>query len=165
MGNLETSEAVAFLRNVRDIVGDGGSLLLGADLRKDRATVEAAYNDSAGVTAAFNLNALDVVNERLGADFDAQKFRHEAVYDSEAGRIEMRLISRERQTVQVGAQRFEFEPEEYILTEYSHKYRLEDVAALAAEAGMAVERVWTDPDGLFSVQYLRVTNGTSTAVA
>ncbi len=164
MGNFEASEAVAFLRSVRDIVGDGGSLLLGADLRKDRATVEAAYNDAAGVTAAFNLNALDVINDRLGADFDPKQFRHEAVYDSEAGRIEMRLISQERQTVQVGAQCIEFEPQEYILTEYSHKYRLEDVAALAAEAGMAVERVWTDPDDLFSVQYLRATNGTSTAV-
>jgi len=164
MGNLESSDAVAFLRNVCDVVGDGGSLLLGADLRKDRATLEAAYNDAAGVTAAFNLNALEVVNDRLGADFDPSRFRHEAIYDSEAGRIEMRLVSRQRQTVQLGAQRIEFEPQEYILTEYSHKYRLEEVAALAAEAGMAVEQVWTDPDNLFSVQHLRVANGRPTAV-
>jgi len=161
VGNLVERQAVAFLRNVCDVVGDGGSLLLGADLRKDRKILEAAYNDAAGVTAAFNLNALDVVNDRLGADFDVDQFRHEAVYDNDAGRIEMRLVSQERQSVQVGDKTIEFEPQEYILTEYSHKYRLEDVAAMAARVGMTVERVWTDPDELFSVQHLRVTGAGS----
>lgn len=155
LGNMEADDGVAFLRNVHDVVGEKGALLLGADLRKARKILEAAYNDSAGVTAAFNLNALSVANERVGADFDPDNFRHRAVYDEDAGRIEMRLISRKHQTVRIGDERFEFEPDEYMITEYSHKYRMEDVEALAAQAGMNVERAWTDPDRLFSVQYLR----------
>lgn len=155
LGNMETDDGVAFLQNVHDVVGEKGALLLGADLRKDRNILEAAYNDAAGVTAAFNLNALHVANERVGSDFDPDSFRHRAVYDEEAGRVEMRLVSRKRQTVRVGNERFEFEPDEYMITEYSHKYRMEDVEAMAVQAGMTVERAWTDPDRLFSVQYLR----------
>jgi len=146
---------VRFLANVRHVVGDTGSLLLGADLRKDKTILEAAYNDAGGVTAAFNLNALNVVNDRLGADFDVGNFEHRAVYDEEAGRVEMRLISRTRQSVQVGDKRYDFEPDEYMITEYSHKYRMEDLDAMATEAGLSVDRVWTDPERLFSVQYLR----------
>jgi dimethylhistidine N-methyltransferase len=154
IGNFPRGMAASLLRAVRSDVGPGGAMLIGVDLEKDRALLERAYNDAAGVTAEFNLNLLVRLNRELGADFDLGAFRHEAVWDEAAGRIEMRLISTRAQTVNVAGHDFEFAPGEILVTEYSHKYSLEGFRRLAEANGFAVERVWTDPEALFSVQLL-----------
>ena len=129
---------------------------MGADLRKDPEVLKAAYNDAEGVTAKFNLNILEVVNRELDTDFDPALFEHTAEYDEQEGRIEMRLVSREDQQVAIGERTIELAAGEFIVTEYSHKYRMEDVEGLAKEAGMTVERVWMDRKRMFSLQLLRV---------
>ena len=154
IGNFNADESVALLRNVAAILGRTGGLLIGVDLRKDPAVLEAAYNDALGVTAAFNLNLLTRLNRELAADFDLDRFHHRAIYDQDAGRIEMQLVSAAAQTVHIDEHAFHFAPDEVLRTEYSHKYTLEQFAGLAAAAGLAVRQVWTDPERLFSVQYL-----------
>ena len=156
IGNLELKEAAAFLENVRGLIGRQGRLLMGVDLRKDPEVLKAAYNDAEGVTAKFNLNILEVVNRELDADFDPDLFEHTAEYVEQEGRIEMRLVSLEDQRVAIGERTIDLAAGEFIVTEYSHKYRMEDVERLAKGAGMAVERVWTDSRCLFSLQLLRV---------
>jgi dimethylhistidine N-methyltransferase len=156
IGNLVPDEARDFLRRIASWCGRGGGLLIGVDLRKDRPTLEAAYNDREGVTAEFNLNLLDRINRELGADFDRDGFAHRAIYDEAQGRIEMRLISRRPQTVAVQGHMVAFDEGEWITTEYSYKYSLAGFRELAAAAGFAVAQVWTDERGLFSVQYLAV---------
>ena len=158
IGNLEMDEAVAFLNNVRGLIGRQGRLLLGVDLRKDPEVLWAAYNDAEGVTAKFNLNILEVVNRELGADFDPALFEHYAEYFELQGRMEMRLVSREDQQVAIGERTIDLAEGEFIVTEYSHKYRMEDVERLAKGAGMTVGRIWTDRRRLFSLQLLRVAN-------
>jgi len=159
IGNLEPADAEAFLRRIASWCGPGGGLVIGVDLKKDHATLEAAYNDRAGVTAAFNLNLLERMNRELDADFDLEGFRHRAVYDAERGRIEMRLISRRPQTARLQEQAIAFDEGEWITTEYSYKYALEDFRRLAARAGFEVAQVWTDDRHLFSVQYLTLGGG------
>ena len=154
IGNFTRAEAVDFLRHVASVVGAGGGLLIGVDLQKEPAIIEAAYNDAAGVTADFNKNLLARINRELGATFDIDQFAHRAFYHAEAGRIEMHLESLADQCVRLGDLQIRFHAGETILTEYSHKYRLDAFEALAAEAGFAVEQVWTDADRLFSVQEL-----------
>lgn len=154
IGNLEPADAEGFLRSVVELCGPSSGLLIGVDLRKDRARLEAAYNDRRGVTAAFNLNLLARINSELGADFDLDGFRHQAVYDAEAGRIVMYLVSRRPQTVHLQGHAIAFAEGERITTEYSYKYEIAGLHALAARAGYAVVRVWTDPEALFSVHYL-----------
>jgi dimethylhistidine N-methyltransferase len=154
IGNLLPEEAEGFLRRIAGWCGPNSGLLIGVDLRKDRAILEPAYNDARGVTAAFNLNLLDHVNRALGADFDLDGFRHRAVYDDTAGRIEMRLISRRPQTVRIQGEQIRFDEGEWITTEYSYKYRIEDFHRLAARAGFQPARVWTDDRQLFSVHFL-----------
>jgi len=154
IGNFPRGMAADLLRAVRSDVGPGGAMLIGVDLEKDRAVLERAYNDAAGVTAEFNLNLLVRLNRELGADFDLGAFRHEAVWDETAGRIEMRLISTGAQTVHVAGHEFAFAPGEILVTEYSHKYSLEGFRRLAEANGFTVARTWTDPDALFSVQLL-----------
>ena len=154
IGNFPRGMAADLLRAVRSDVGPGGAMLIGVDLEKDRALLEQAYNDAAGVTAEFNLNLLVRLNRELGADFDLDAFRHEAVWDEAAGRIEMRLVSTRAQTVHVVGHDFAFAPGEILVTEYSHKYSLEGFRRLAEANGFAVARVWTDPAALFSVQLL-----------
>ena len=122
-------------------------------MKKDRATLEAAYDDAAGVTAAFNLNLLDRINRELDGTFDPDGFRHRAVWNEEAGRIETYLISLRDQTVTVDGVPFRFAEGERIHTENSHKYTIDGFARFAAEAGFTLRRAWTDPDDLFSVQY------------
>jgi dimethylhistidine N-methyltransferase len=156
IGNLEPDEANRFLRRVAGLCGEGGGLLVGVDLKKDRAILEPAYNDSRGVTAAFNLNILERINRDLGADFDLDSFRHLAVYNEHAGRIEMQLISRRKQTVRVGEAEIYFADGEVITTEHSYKYSREEFRHAAERAGFTVEQVWTDTQDLFSVQLLRV---------
>jgi len=154
IGNFTHRQARDLLQVMYTEAGDGGALLIGVDLRKERRILEHAYNDAAGVTAEFNLNLLARMNRELNAEFDLNCFNHRANWNAEAGRIEMRLVSRTEQVVKVAGEPICFARGEAILTEYSHKYELGELAALAADAGFEVARVWTDADSLFSVQFL-----------
>jgi dimethylhistidine N-methyltransferase len=154
IGNLTPAEATAFLRNVRTLVGDDGALVLGADLKKDPQRLHDAYNDAAGVTAAFTLNLLRRMNRELQATFDLSAFAHEAFYDEAEGRIEIYVRSLEHQTVTVAGQRFEFAAGERIHTEYSYKYDTADLTGLAEAGGFRLAETWTDPERLFAVAYL-----------
>ena len=157
IGNLEPGDAQAFLRNARQLLGSDGALVLGADLKKDPDMLHAAYNDSAGVTAAFSLNLLQRMNRELGANFDIDAFAHEAFYNAEAGRIEIYIRSLRAQSVLVAGRRFFFDAGDRIHTEYSYKYDLDDIDALVTPAGFIRARTWIDPDQLFSVHYLVAT--------
>jgi dimethylhistidine N-methyltransferase len=159
IGNFEAAEAERFLRRVATLVGDGGGLLIGADLHKDRTTIERAYNDDAGVTAAFNRNLLVRINRETGADFDVDAFSHYAFYDEAQRRIEMRLIAGRSMTVEVpdeggSGHVFTFDEGDHITTEYSHKYTPEDFAALAQRTGWRVQCVWADDRQWFGVWLL-----------
>jgi dimethylhistidine N-methyltransferase len=151
IGNLTPNEAHAFLSMTR---GQAARMLVGVDMKKDANILHAAYNDSRRVTAAFNLNMLARINRELGADFDLQRFSHYAFYNAAAGRIEMHLVSLARQTVRIGRHRFEFDAGESIHTENSYKYSVEGFRALAARAGYAGRKVWTDRKGLFALHGL-----------
>ncbi|MDJ0759520.1 MAG: L-histidine N(alpha)-methyltransferase [Woeseiaceae bacterium] len=154
IGNFEHEDSRALLEVMYGEAGANGALLIGVDLQKDTAILERAYNDSAGVTAAFNRNMLTHLNREFGSDFNVEAYRHDALYNVDKGRIELRLVAESAQTVRLGDASIEIDAGEGILTEYSHKYTLEGFAELAASAGFTVERVWTDEDKLFSVQYL-----------
>lgn len=154
IGNFTPPDAQRFLARMAQVAGAGGGILIGADLRKDPAILEAAYDDAAGVTAAFDRNLLVRINRELAADFPVERFRHEAVWNDGEGRVEMHLVSLDARTVTVAGRRFAFAAGESIHTENSYKYTLPGFAALAAGAGLAVRRVWTDPRGWFSVQWL-----------
>lgn len=156
IGNLEPLVARSFLERVCRLCGKSGGLIIGVDLQKPRAVIESAYNDAAGVTAAFNLNLLVRANRELGADFDLSCWYHRAVYNEQEGRIEMNLISRGEQRVHVGDREFCFAPEEKIITEFSYKYTQAGFAALAAQAGFQLARVWTDPQQLFAIFHFTV---------
>ncbi len=153
IGNFEPSEALEFLRRIANVAGRGGGLLIGVDLQKDQGVIEAAYNDSAGVTAQFNLNLLEHINREVGADFDLIQWRHRAIYNSEAGRIEMYLISTIDQTVHIGAREFRFRAGEKILTEHSYKHTPEGFIVLARQAGFDFVKLWTDDARLFGIFY------------
>jgi len=153
IGNFTNEDALELLRVMHGEAGEGGALLIGVDLQKDPDIIERAYNDSAGVTAEFNLNVLRHLNREFGADFKLDAFSHSAEYNPEEGRVELRLVSSEQQDVNVGDEAFTIEEDEAILTEYSHKYTLESFARMAGHAGFDVVRVWTDAERLFSVQY------------
>lgn len=157
IGNFQTRQAVEFLKVMAAECDHGGGLLIGVDLRKDPAVLEAAYNDSAGVTAQFNLNVLRRLNRELGAGFALDKWRHRAVWNDADSCIEMRLYSTGDQQVTAAGRSFSFPAGSYILTEHSYKYTLERFAQLARRAGFEVEHVWLDEKRLFSVQYLRET--------
>ena len=154
IGNLTEGEAVQLLTNMRAILGDGGRLIIGADLKKDVRRLLAAYDDAAGITAAFNLNLLHRANRELGADFDVGRFAHAASYDVRHGRIDMHLVSQAEQAVTVLGQRFRFAAGERIHTEHSHKYDLDGFRALAQRAGWFPQVVWIDAERLFSVHVL-----------
>ena len=151
IGNFEESQAIDLLRGIVRLVGPGGGLLIGFDLKKDTEVLEAAYNDELGITAEFNLNLLDRINRELKADFNLDRFEHRAVYDPNAGRIEIGLVSRKEQTVCVDGEQFDFAGDEAIHTEHSHKYRLEEFQQLAATAGCRQIRAWTDERKYFGV--------------
>ncbi len=159
IGNFDPEAARVFLARMAEAAGPDGGLLVGVDLKKDRATLEAAYNDPEGVTAAFNKNVLLRANRELGANFDVECFAHRAFYNVAHGCIEMHLVSREDQAVTVGDVTIAFAAGESIRTERSYKYAPDEFAALAARAGFAVEKVWTDDAGFFSVQYAIVRRG------
>ncbi|NIF92603.1 L-histidine N(alpha)-methyltransferase [Burkholderia sp. Cy-637] len=153
IGNFSNREADTFLGCTAALLA-GGGLLIGVDLVKDTAVLERAYNDAAGVTAAFNLNLLARANAELGADFDLDAWRHRAFYDSRLQRIEMHLVSLRAQTVKVGGQAFEFAEDETIHTENSRKFTLDGFREMAERAGYVPRKVWTDEAQLFSLHWL-----------
>jgi dimethylhistidine N-methyltransferase len=153
IGNFEPDEAVQFLRRIANVCRGGGGLLIGVDLKKDRQVLEAAYNDSTGVTAEFDLNLLERINRELGADFDLDQWRHRAIYNATGGRIEMYLISEIDQFVHFNEHKFHFRRGEKIVTEFSYKYTPGEFAALAGQAGFEFVRMWSDEAHLFGVFY------------
>ena len=155
LGNFERAEAVGLLRSMRGTMGDDGAALVGIDLDKDPAVIEAAYNDAAGVTAAFTLNLLHRLNRELGADFDVGAFEHRARYCTRRRRIETDLVSLRDQHASIAGQRFDFAEGEGIRVEYSHKYTDADFAEMCAEAGLRVAQAWNDGDDWFGLRLLR----------
>lgn len=154
IGNLTPIEAARLLAVLRATLSPGGRLIVGVDLKKDTRRLVAAYNDKAGVTAAFNLNLLARINRELGGNFDLEGFRHEAIYNARDGRIEMHLVSRRDQTAEVAGRRFRFRKGETIHTENSYKYTVRQFQDLARASGWLPARVWTDAGNLFSVHEL-----------
>jgi dimethylhistidine N-methyltransferase len=158
IGNFEPKEALEFLCRIANVSGRGGGLLIGVDLQKDQNVIEAAYNDKAGVTAEFNLNLLAHINRETGANFDLSRWQHRAIYNAEAGRIEMYLISATDQTVCIQDREFRFRASEKILTEHSYKHTPEGFIALARQAGFDFVKLWTDEARLFGVFYFVTTS-------
>jgi L-histidine N-alpha-methyltransferase len=158
VGNFERPVAADFLAELRRGLSADDRLLLGVDLRKDARVLERAYDDAAGVTAAFNLNLLERINRELGGDFDLASFRHRARYDEREGRVEMHLESLRAQRVRIAALGLElvFQAGETIHTENSYKYSAEEIDALAAAGGFEVESRWYDAEHRFSLQTLRL---------
>ncbi|PJK28046.1 L-histidine N(alpha)-methyltransferase [Minwuia thermotolerans] len=154
IGNLEREEAAEFLRGARRTVGQGGFLVIGVDLKKDPAILEAAYDDAEGVTAAFNLNLLRRINRELDGDFELNAFSHRALWNDAEGRIEMHLVSERDQAVAVAGRRFDFREGETLHTENSHKYGLDEFRTMAEDAGLHARRSLTDANDLFSVHVL-----------
>ena len=142
------------LRLIADCCGDDGGLLIGFDLQKTPAVIEAAYNDQLGVTAAFNKNLLRRINRELDANFNVDQFEHLAFYNDLAGRIEMHLVSQRSQSVRIAGSQFHLHWGETILTEYSHKYTLDGFSRMAESGGWRRRDVWTDDLDYFAVMYL-----------
>ncbi|VAW79030.1 hypothetical protein MNBD_GAMMA14-276 [hydrothermal vent metagenome] len=155
IGNFEPEEAVLFLNNVLNLVRPDGCLLVGVDLKKSPDTLNRAYNDAQGITAAFNLNILTHINRELNTDFNIDGFEHKAFYNELPGRVEMHLVSKTSQAVTLGGKVFEFKRGESIHTENSYKYSVSEFHSLARRAGFSTERTWTDRNGLFSIHYLK----------
>jgi len=155
VGNFEPDGVVRFLRHCAELLGPSGAMLVGVDLKKDPAILNRAYNDAAGVNAAFNLNLLTRINRELGGDLDVGRFAHVAFYNAELGRMELYLESRATQRVTIAGRRFEFATGERVHTENSYKYGVDEFGALAARAGFRPVDTWTDAHRLFSVHYLR----------
>ncbi|SEM16440.1 dimethylhistidine N-methyltransferase [Pseudoxanthomonas sp. GM95] len=155
LGNFTNDDAVHLLDAMRQTMGEGGCALIGIDLDKDDALIEAAYNDAAGVTAAFTLNLLARLNREIGSDFDLDGFRHRAVYARKRLRIETFLVSQRGQTVHVGDRAFSFDDGEAIQVEYSHKYTDARFAELAARAGLKITHGWNDARDWFGLRLLQ----------
>jgi len=156
IGNFEPEQAKVLLQHVAQTLSSGGKLLIGVDLQKSQAILDSAYNDSQGLTAAFNLNLLARFNRELGADFNLDDFRHHAFYNAAAGRVEMYLISMATQQVHIGNHCINFLRGDGIHTENSYKYTIEGFQQIAADAGFTPLKVWTDEEELFSVHCLQV---------
>lgn len=154
IGNLDRPGAIEFLKRCRHVVGPEGAMLVGVDLKKDPRLLHAAYNDAAGVTASFTMNLLTRMNRELGADFDLNKFMHDASYNPVEGKVEIFIRSLAEQVVAVAGERFHFRRGEGIHTEDSCKYSVAEFQALASRAGFAPGRVWTDDAKLFSIHLL-----------
>jgi len=154
IGNFEPPQAAHLLTHFGRVLGGGATLIVGVDLVKDKAVLEAAYDDAAGVTAAFNRNLLVRIERELGAILDVEGFSHRAFFDADASRIEMHLVSRRVQTIDLAGHSFTFAEGETIHTENSYKYTLESFRTLAEAAGWTTQATWTDADGLFSIHAL-----------
>jgi dimethylhistidine N-methyltransferase len=155
IGNFTPEAALAMLRDLRLLCGETGGVLIGVDLVKPAAILEPAYDDALGVTAAFNLNLLARLNREAGADFDLDAFRHEALWNAAASRIEMHLFAKREQVVTIGGRSIHFRTAESIHTENSYKHTPEALAAIARDAGWEPRQVWTDDAGLFGIFLLR----------
>jgi uncharacterized SAM-dependent methyltransferase len=153
---MEPELAGEFLSGLRLWIGADGGVLIGVDLHKPEALLNAAYNDASGVTASFNLNILNCINRLADADFDTRKFSHRAFYNRQCQRIEMHLVSREPQTVKLNGSVLHFEQGETLHTENSYKYSLESFGALVDAAGFSLQKSWLDKEQLFSVHFLTV---------
>lgn len=156
IGNFNQEEVVEFLGKLRSMAGQGGSLLIGVDLIKDKEVLEAAYDDKNGVTAEFNKNLLHRINDELNADFDPNAFAHNAFFNDEESRIEMHLTSQQDQSVKIKDKIFEFAKGETIHTENSYKYSVSSFTTLAQDNGFELEKVWQDENELFGLFYLNV---------
>ncbi len=156
IGNFEPEERQHFLKRIARAVGPGGGLIIGVDLVKDADTLEAAYDDAEGVTAAFNLHILERIKQELGAGVDVAAFSHLAEFNAEKQRVEMHLVSTKAQKICVAGRCFCFAEGETIHTENSYKYTVEGFQAVAREAGFAPQKTWVDDAGLFSIHYLEV---------
>lgn len=152
LGNFSNDEAVALLRAMRATMGDHGNALIGIDLQKDVALIEAAYNDAAGVTADFTLNLLVRLNREIGSNFVLGNFHHRAIYNADAGRIETSLVSQRDQIVAIGGRTFGFAAGEAMQVECSHKYSSPGFARLVARAGLRVVDAWNDPLDWFGIR-------------
>jgi L-histidine N-alpha-methyltransferase len=155
IGNFGPARARDLLAGMARVLGRRARLVIGVDLVKSTALLEAAYDDANGVTAAFNLNLLERINRELDADFRLDRFRHKAFFNATESRIEMHLESLRAQNVRVGTRTFSFAAGETIHTENSYKYTLDSFAALADAAGWRTRRTWTDDSRLFSVHLLQ----------
>lgn len=156
IGNFSRPEAENFLVMAAGMLGNGGGLVIGVDLKKDPKLLHAAYNDANGVTAEFNLNLLARINRELEGTFDLSAFTHDARYVEHKGRVEMHLVSLKDQTVVIQGRPFEFKKDESIHTENSHKYDIDEFHEMGRQAGFAPDKTWTDDNNLFSVHYLKV---------
>lgn len=156
IGNYTPEQAADFLHHVRRLVGVSGGLLIGVDLEKDKDILNRAYNDNAGVTAAFNLNCMNHINAITGSNFDIDQFRHIAFYNEFDSRIEMHLESLSDQRLNLLGEVIPISAGERILTEYSYKYSIDRFAELAVSVGLEPQAQWVDDDGLFSIQYFTV---------
>ena len=156
ISNFDQEDALAFLRSLRTVLSPGDALLLGADLKKDRKILEAAYDDSLGVTSAFNLNVLARINRELDGDFDLRAFKHAATYNEALGRVEIYIESRRAQTAIIGKLdlRVSFDSGEQIHTENSYKYDLSDIDRLATSTGFKRAHTWLDSEKRFSSNLL-----------
>ena len=154
IGNFHPMEAAIFLGRVRRAVGKGGALVLGVDRRKRAATLNAAYDDAAGVTAKFNLNILARLNRDVHAHFDLRTFEHRAFFNSRASRVEMHLVSRVEQIVKVAGEPIHFDKGESIWTESSYKYDRARLEELIETAGFRMRKLWTNRKRQFWVAYL-----------
>jgi dimethylhistidine N-methyltransferase len=155
IGNLEPEAAISFLKNTATLLGPGGGLLIGVDLKKSKDILEPAYDDRQGISAAFALNLLARMNRELGTDFDLNQFTYRAFYNP-VGRIEMYIVSLANQVVHLEGVEIPFWKGETLRTEYSYKYSIEEFQTLARSAGLHPAHVWTDTDRLFSLHYLTV---------
>ena len=155
IGNFEPEQAKQFLGRVANTLGSGGHLLIGVDCKKDPVVLERAYNDAAGITAAFNLNALSHLNRVLGAEFQLDKFDHEALYNRDAGCIQMFLRSTAQQQVSIGGSVFAFDDGERLHTENSYKYSPDEFIRLAEDSGFGCEHHWQGADEYFGLYLLK----------
>jgi len=155
IGNFEPDYASEFLNSIGNRMGKGTGLLIGIDLKKDKKILEDAYNDKKGITAEFNLNILARLNSELDTDFNLDKWKHYAFYNSKDGRIEMHLESLSDQDVHVNGDIIRFRKEETILTEYSYKYSVDDFKNLISQS-YNLEKVWTDEESKFGILYYTV---------
>lgn len=155
IGNFEPEDAEGFLRHATHVLGPGATMIVGIDLIKDEAVLNAAYDDAAGVTARFNLNLLTRMNRELGSNFDVAAFRHRAFYNAHDHRIEMHLESLKQQDVTIAGRAYGFRAGETIHTENSYKYTIESFQVLARRAGWRPLAVWTDPKDYFSIHALK----------
>ena len=156
IGNFEPDDALRFFRAIRKVLRKGDALLLGADLKKDAAALEAAYNDPLGVTRAFIVNELARINRELGGTFDVKNFEHVVEYEEERGGLHSYLAAATEQNVNIGevGLQLHFEPGDRIHTESAYKYSPQSIVQMAASAGLSVARSWTDPAQRFSVNLL-----------